>query len=75
MWVQVLQGPQKNNMKLIFKVSMCLLFLSGCVNTKQVQDNGMVKLSEDGDYIRPIKTQSGYYYNNPSGKKLVYIKK
>jgi hypothetical protein len=61
-------------MNLVCKTALFLLFLSGCVSTKTVTDNGLVKLSEEGDYIRPMKTPNGYYYNNPKGGKLLYIK-
>jgi hypothetical protein len=61
-------------MNLVWKVALLLLLLSGCVSTKPVVNNGLVELSKEEDYIRPIKTSNGYYYNNPRGGKLVYIK-
>jgi hypothetical protein len=61
-------------MNLTWKVVLFLLLLSGCVSTKPVVNNGLVELSKEGDYIRPIKTSNGYYYNNPRGGKLVHSK-
>lgn len=62
-------------MNLIWKIAVSLLLLSGCASSKSVTDSGLVELSENGDYIRPIKTPNGYYYNNPKDGKLVHIKR
>lgn len=48
------------------------LILSGCVGTKPtIGSNGLIKLSNDEDYIRPIKTPVGYYYNSPKNRKII----
>jgi hypothetical protein len=54
---------------------LLLLTLGSCVNTKSIMNkNGLIELSQNGDYIRPIKISTGYYYNSPKNGKVIHIK-
>lgn len=53
---------------------LSLTGLYSCLGTRpMVNKEGLVKLSSNGDYIRPIKTPIGYYYNSPKTGKIVRI--
>jgi len=55
-------------------IILSLTSLYSCLGTKPiVNGQGLVELSSNGDYIRPIKTPVGYYYNSPKTGKVVRI--
>lgn len=51
---------------------LSIISLYSCSSTRPVvNEQGLVRLSNDGDYIRPIRTSNGYYYNDPRNGRVV----
>lgn len=57
-------------------IILSLVGLYSCsVTVPVVSREEVVELSKEGDYIRPIRTSNGYYYNDPKDGKLVKWKR
>ena len=57
-------------------IILSLIGLYSCSVTVPVASREeVVELSKEGDYIRPIKTPVGYYYNDPKDSKIVKWKR
>jgi len=53
-------------------IILSLISLYSCSVTVPVASREeVVELSKEGDYIRPIRTSNGYYYNDPKTGKAV----
>jgi len=66
-------------MKKILSVLLALLGMSSCLTLKQSKvietKDIVIPISDQGDYIRPIKNAGSYYYNSPKDGKIQIIKK
>ena len=63
-------------MKRILLILLALLGLSSCLSSKMIETKDIIiPISDQGDYIRPIKNVGSYYYNSPKDGKIQIVKK
>lgn len=58
-------------------ILILLIGITSCRTGREVKGSStLIELSDSGDYIRPIQTPTGYYYNDPrNGKRIEWKKK